>query len=333
MKHINTQRYQGRTIRVMRYGIMALLLFLGMGLKAQAQSPGEPRGDTAHMTMAEHVTPQYFDSEVLPPAANVSQTVQDMLPSLQLMTEGQLIHMALNYHPQMLGIDPSQVSDVSDQLIDLYGKITTDPVMRYAASALPYCLTGRRPTRGHYFLYTPEHIDDDTRLLVFLHGKGGNFQYYSWQLAKAFPDDVIILPSWTASWEKGKGRYLFDAIADAENKLGTDLPRPWLIGLSDGGRGALRIYRQSPNHFAGLVLISTLPAIEDIRQLGKATMMMIHGQHDQRYPLKRVQRIVEADVEAGNIQLVTVPADHFLMLTHDATCFGLIQDFMQSHAQ
>ena len=79
-------------------------------------------------------------------------------------------------------------------------------------------------------------------VVLFLHGYGGNFQFYTWVLKEEFPDAVILTPSWGMSWHRGSATYLKEMIADAEKQVGVSLDRPWLMGISAGGRGGFALY-------------------------------------------------------------------------------------------
>ena len=147
----------------------------------------------------------------------------------------------------------------------MYDQIAADAVLKNVPSALPYCLSDQRPTQGHYFACYPPKIADDTPVIVFLHGFGGNFLFYAYLLKEAFPDTVILLPSWGGSWRDGTLQYLDDMAADVKRRKSLDVQRPCLMAISAGGPAGFRLYNERPDRFSGYVALASAPSRRSCR--------------------------------------------------------------------
>jgi len=117
-----------------------------------------------------------------------------------------------------LGLTAEEAKDLCSNLDRVYANISADALFSTIPSALPHCLSDKRAKQGHYFAYYPPHASDKTPAIIFLHGYGGNFQFYIYLLKEEFPASIVLVPSWGASWENGTMQYLDDMLADVKRK-------------------------------------------------------------------------------------------------------------------
>jgi hypothetical protein len=188
----------------------------------------------------------YFATTSPPPACSVplalKKNEQVFRLGLQSLPEGLLVMGALGIGRGPLGLSKEQGASLAPLLADAYGQIYKDAEFANADPALPYCFSLSQPTQGHYFMYRPGELPASPTCIVFLHGWGGNFQFYTWAMKQEFPNAIILAPSFGLSWSPGSASYLSHMLADAEQRLGLPLGRPWLLGISAGGRGGFGIY-------------------------------------------------------------------------------------------
>jgi predicted esterase len=249
---------------------------------------------------------------------------------LQALSESQLVVIALTIGNANLGVSDDQNSKLVPLMANTYLKIDADPLFVKAPSALPYCFATTRNTMGHYFLYRPKTLPKDPKTIVFLHGYGGNFRFYTWVLKEEFPDAFILVPSWSASWHDGSPAYLKAMLADAERRTGVSLRTPWLMAISAGGPRGFTIYNQDPGAFAGYVCLASAPETTAARSLrNDLRILMVNGTLDQSFPIAYVRQQA-ALVRSRVPSLVTkeIPSDHFFLLAEQEQTFKTVKEFM-----
>ena len=280
-----------------------------------------------------------FATSVTPPVYFVPRALKKNEPlfraGLERLPESLLVVGALVVGSGDLNLSTKQATDLSLLVTDAYTKIIPDPAFRNTPSALPFCFSTKRQTTGHYFLYRPEKIPDNPVCIVFLHGHGGNFQFYTWVLKEEFPDAIILAPSWGVSWARGSTTYLKDMFADAEHRVGVNLSKPWLMAISAGGRGGFLIYNQMPTGFSGYVCLASLPGLSEARQLHQdLKILMLNGTADAMVPIALARKHAEIARRAVPT-LVTkeIEGSHFFLLSKREETFGAIRDFMKPEVQ
>lgn len=249
---------------------------------------------------------------------------------LQTLPEGLLVTGALQFGGQTLGLSCGQSANLSELLTNAYSHIYADPAFTNVSSALPYCFSVQTHTNGHYFLYHPKDMPPEPKAIVFLHGYGGNFQFYIWALKEAFPTAVIMAPSWGVSWHRGSSQYVKDMIRDCEERLGIQIKRPWLMAISAGGRGGFALYNQMPTRFHGYVCLASAPetsVAQNLRQNLK--ILMLNGTNDPMVPIGVArQQAALAKRRVTRLELVEINGNHFFFLSHRDEMFGIIRRFM-----
>lgn len=198
-------------------------------------------------------------------------------------------------------------------------------------SALPYCFASSKQTNGHYFLHQPANMSDTPHCIVFLHGYGGNFQFYIWVLKDRFPHAVILAPSWGMSWASGNGAYIQSVLQDAERRLNVPLRRPWLIGLSAGGYGGFAIYSSNPSNYEGYVSLAAAPPENTLgRMSSDMRMLMMAGTRDNMLPISKARRWAAAiKRRVPQFSYREVEADHFFFLSARTNVCTMIREFMK----
>jgi len=150
-----------------------------------------------------------------------------------------------------------------------------------------------------------------------------NFLWYLHWLAEALPDHIIIAPAYGISPVNPPVAYLAESIAAASQRLGYQLPKPSLLGLSAGAFGACRVFVKAPDHFERLVCLAGYPPGDTVRRFLRA--QAAHFIAGSREPfvtsghLRSSLQTVRASCPAATMTLIP-DADHFFMLSHpDAT--------------
>ena len=276
-----------------------------------------------------------FETRVTPPATRLPDALRGyeatFRTGLANLPESLLVTGGLSMGGSAMGLSTNQATKLLPLVSDAYAKIAVDPAFTNVPSALPYCFSPTKPKIGHYFLYRPDEIPKDPECIVFLHGYAGNFQFYPWVLKEAFPKTVILAPSWSISWHDGSARYVEDALADAEQRLGVKLTTPWLIGLSAGGRVGFKVYQRMADRFAGFVCLVNAPETAVARSLRRdLKILMINGTEDELVPIEIARRQAAlAKQRLPTLKFRELEGGHFLILAHREETFGTIREFMQ----
>jgi hypothetical protein len=278
----------------------------------------------------------FFKARELPPPykvpSNLAQYDKLFRLGLETLPEGLLVWGALILGSQDMGLSESQGTNLTALLSETYAAISADPVFDGVTSALPFCLSTQKQSEGHYFVYRPKELPKDPTIIVFLHGFGGNFQFYTWALKEAFPDAVILAPSWNASWHAGPASYVNDMITDAQKRFSIQITKPWLFAISAGGRAGFRIYNEQPSSFQGYVCIASAPEDKLIPTLRRnLNVLMINGKQDRMFPIDGVrQRATAANRRIPGLQYKELDGNHFFVLGNREKTFETIKQYMNS---
>jgi len=276
-----------------------------------------------------------FETLVTPPVYVVPKSLKKNDPlfrvGLKSLPEGLMVLGALTVGSGELGLSRKQAESLTPLMTDAYAKIAADPAFRNVSSALPYCFSTEKHDTGHYFLYRPAKIPRDPTCIVFLHGYGGNFQFYTWVLKEEFPDAIILAPSWGAGWASGSAKYVEDMLTDAERRLDVQLGKPWLMAISAGGRGGFLIYNETPADFSGYVCLASLPGTTVVRRLRRRlNILMINGTADAKLPITIARKQAALAKQAvPTLAAEEIEGDHFFILSKRDETFGMIRAFMK----
>lgn len=234
-------------------------------------------------------------------------------------------------------VDPyfttSQSRKLKSETIRLYREMDSDggfaKVGSSLADAYGELLVGIK-YRGHAFLYIPHGVpmDGSAKLLVFLHGSGGNFKAYTWILSKLAEQQraVLVAPSCgVGDWQEGETEHLVSAALDAvAGEVPYDKSNIHIIGLSNGGLALSYLLKNEGLRFKSCCFISPVFS-QSLRSLDSPAnaiqqipVLVLSGVDDDRVPISYVNGVVTSLRNRGmSIQLEAVGgADHFLMFTH-----------------
>jgi pimeloyl-ACP methyl ester carboxylesterase len=233
-----------------------------------------------------------------------------------------------------IGLAAKETQGLRASLDRVYSSISSDALLKNVGSALPYCLADKRPTHGHYFAYYPEKVTDDTQVIVFLHGFGGNFLFYTYVLKEEFPNAVVLVPSWGASWHDGTMQYINDMYKDVKQKRLISIHKPFLMAISAGGPAGFRLYNERPDRFSCYVSIASAPPSGIVSELkDDLKILMLNGRQDSGFRIARVQSIASKLAERlPHFQFHVIDGDHFFFLSKREDTFRVIKAFLKKEA-
>jgi len=275
-----------------------------------------------------------FATENPPPATALPPQLQAQGAffhiGLRSLPERTLVANGLRLGPQF-GLEPKQIAGLGPLLDQCYADMQSDPAFRGLPSALPYGFSPAAPTNGHYFVSTPAQLPEEPMCIVFLHGWGGNFQFYIWSLRQQFPNAVILVPSWGISWVGGSPEYIAEMLEHARKRLKRPLAKPWLIGISAGGRGGFSIYDKMSDKFGAFICIANAPTSPDAKKLRPdLRILMVNGTEDTLVPeavAARQARLAHRRVRLFRYHKIE-KGTHFFLLERPKETYGAIRKFM-----
>jgi pimeloyl-ACP methyl ester carboxylesterase len=276
-----------------------------------------------------------FATKSLPPAFQVPKRFADGYKLFQaganLIPEAVVVKSVVRLGQPQIGITVKEADGLYKDLDGVYSQIAADPLFHDVPSALPYCLSDKRPSQGHYFAFFPEKIGDGTQSIVFLHGFGGNFLFYIYLLKEEFPKSVILVPSWGAGWSDGTMQYLDDMYKDVKLKHSFLVRQPCLMAISAGGPAGFRLYNRQPDRFSCLVSLASAPSAMTVPSLKEdLKILMVNGRQDTRFKIARVQETAdEIAVRVPHFEMHVVEGDHFFLLSKRDETFRAIKAFLQ----
>ena len=280
-----------------------------------------------------------FETSVTAPVYVVPKPLRHNEPlfraGLENLPEVLLVVGALAVGSGDLTLSSKEAASLGPLVTEAYIKISSDAAFRATPSALPYCFAAKKHTTGHYFLYRPQKIPQSPTCIVFLHGYAGNFQFYMWVLKEAFPEAIILAPSWGVSWSEGSPTYLKDMLADARRRINVDLGKPWLMAISAGGHGGFSIYNRLPASFTGYVCLASLPGTSIVSRLrGDLKILMLNGTTDTMVPIALARKQVDlARQKLPTLSFKEIDGDHFFLLSKREETFRAIRQFMKEQRE
>ena len=315
--------------RVLQWGVLAAAL--GCCLAAAAQTPTAPpplAPPPAVVESRRFRTAATAPAFVVPPALRREDAW--LRAAMQTMPEAAFLPGALLVGGGSLGLGVEQQRALYGLMLDVYNRLYADPLFRDLPSALPYCLATEKQTEGHYFLYHPRDPPTEPPAIVFLHGSSGNCQFYLWVLKEAFPDHVILAPSWGLSWGAGEPGYVTDMLTDASRRLERPLTRPWLMAISAGGPGGFRTYNEAPARYRGYVCLASMAQAELLPRLRpEQRLLIVNGTQDAGFPIAAVrQQVATMRQRVRAVELRELESDHFFFLSQRAEMCRVIKAWM-----
>jgi pimeloyl-ACP methyl ester carboxylesterase len=165
----------------------------------------------------------------------------------------------------------------------------------------------------------PVNANGKSPAIVFLHGYGGSFIWYLHWLAEAFPDHIIIAPAYGISPVSPSFTYLAESVAAASKRLGFELSKPTLIGLSAGVFGVCRAFVKNPDRYARLICLAGFPPEDVLQQFGRTQQVHFIAGASEPFvtfgKFRTTVQTVRTTCPAATMTLIP-DADHFFMLSH-----------------
>lgn len=272
------------------------------------------------------------------PPVVLSGPASDFLPAfrvgLSLLPESNVVSLALS-QPAFLGLSQQDATNLQSLFEERYQSIQNDPEFRGVASALPYCYSERTPTQGLALVYRPQKLDTNTPCLIFLHGYGGSFLWSQQLLAEAFPNHLIICPAYGISSALMPPSYLSECLDAVEQKLGSKIYRPTLVGLSAGGFGAVRIFTQSPDRFSRLIVLAAYPPEETLAHFDKSmSVYFLVGARESYVQSGFFGRSIQSiRSRVARLEVRAVPdANHFFLLAQKQETLKILHSWLETPA-
>ena len=186
---------------------------------------------------------------------------------------------------------------------------------------------------SNYWVYVPDSYDEThytpMKLLVWMHGCGGDSQGDAWTVSPGGTQDWITVSvggtdggCWDLTGPEGSTDVpkVLNAVLDIETHFNIDQRRVTLGGYSSGGDLAYRTAFYNSELFAGVLAINTAPFRDtgssqtDSLAAAKWKFNVVHVAHNQdtTYPLADVQPEIDAMTAAGfPADLVEVDGTHY----------------------
>lgn len=231
----------------------------------------------------------------------------------------------------VVGIADDELRNLEKHIRTAYTQIDADPALARLPSALDDAFSRDARRQAHYFLARPDRTGPDTPVIVFLHGLGGNFHFYTALLHRHFPNAIIIAPSYGLAWTPAGEAHLQSVLTHAGAQVGHALDRPSLIALSAGGRAGLSIYLNAPERYRRAILLATRPLPELLRRLDAThDVHLLLGRRDPLTPPAEIDPIIaEAQRKAANLTLQWIDSGHFFLLTDQDQCWPIIRQMIE----
>lgn len=191
------------------------------------------------------------------------------------------------------------------------------------------------PKQNQYLVYMPQHpTGQKLPVIVFLHGFGGNFTSYVYQLSHLADmyQVAIIAPTYkNGIWDNDSMNFIHVVTQDAAQKFDIDLNHEYLMGISNGGLILPDLYKNDPIHYQGLIFFSTyldkkvLLQPDMLSSLKNVKMLVIQGNQDERIDPENTWTVVtELKRNRVDISLNELPSDHFLFFEKNEPVFQII---------
>lgn len=257
------------------------------------------------------------------PPLRLEPKVMAWMPAFRLaqgsVPEATTVNLALA-QPALLGLTMEQAQQLQPLVAEQYRQMAAAAVYQKAPSLLSYCFSEETPAHGLANVHVPDGWTAESPVMVFLHGYGGSFLWYQHYLARHFPKHLIICPAWGISPAKISPAYLSECLKAVQARLEFRMKPPWLVGLSAGGFGVLRIASLMPDAFAGVICMAAYPVTRP--SANPAHYFMAGGE--------------EAFVRSGHFSKVTIGsqthllkgAGHFFMLTHEQETVSQLKSWL-----
>ena len=219
----------------------------------------------------------------------------------------------------VIGLQAEEISRLQKLFAAYYRELRRSPLFKELPSALPYCLSERKPQFGLATVYVPRKFSKETRAVVFVHGYGGSLLAYPHYISSVFSNHVIVCPAYGISPAEISHEYLSEAVKAVAARLKTSLTKPTLLGLSAGGFGACRAYVIAPQEYGQLIVMGAYAPDE---VAGKWTRDMnvrflVGGKESYVANGSFQKQMLRLKAKVKSLEWKAIPgADHFFLLSH-----------------
>ena len=216
-------------------------------------------------------------------------------------------------------------------------EVDQDPVLGSARSVL-----GVGTARLHAWAFVPNASPGETLGgLMFLHGNCGNCKLLAaaWRPFAEAQRVAVICPTFGLGfWGRGAVERIEQIRLLALARWPIDPRRVELAGLSDGGRGLVRIVRQHPDHYQRVVFISATMPRSDLSTPQAAPswrgrpVLILQGGRDWNVSRRSVEQGAEWLRRHGAVVTMRIEpnADHGLFFTHRRNIAAWIEEWRRS---
>lgn len=166
-----------------------------------------------------------------------------------------------------------------------------------------------------YLFYRPNDADQETPLLLFLHGGGESGDDIELlrkhgppaeiEKGRDFPFYIVSPqnPDENGFWDEDRLARFLDALGD---EMDYDRDRLYLAGMSRGAYGAYRLAMENPARFAALLAICGAAPSPYAGWLGDLPVWIVHGTDDPVIPVAESERMTATLRERGNEAKLTI---------------------------
>ncbi len=170
---------------------------------------------------------------------------------------------------------------------------------------------------GYLFVPSAAANEDDTPLLIWLHGGGGDAEStrYMFEVAEEYGVAVLTLDARHNTWDGIDSPYIRDvpfineALTYTFQRIKVDQSRIALGGLSDGGAYALAIGRTNGDFFSHLIAVAPGPLTPPGPPVGSPRVLVMHGARDNVYPTMLSRRLIVPGLESEGYNVTYIEFD------------------------
>ena len=274
-----------------------------------------------------------WDTRHAAPVAKLEGKQKGLLPLIRLgvsaLDESQVMQLTF-LGGAALGLPTEKARSLHTLLAKRYRDIANDRIFSSASSALAYCYSAAKPDKGFASVYIPDSPAAKSNVILFLHGYGGSFTFYQHYLASAFPDHVIICPAYGISCGDVPSAYLQECMDAVSEKLGFQVKRPVLMGLSAGGFGGFREYAKRPRSYAGFVCLAAYPPQGVVSRSPRDGRIRLVAGGDEHFVKNNLLRRLELSLKrrTADYSSCLIPdQDHFFMLSAEKNTKKILQEW------
>ncbi len=223
---------------------------------------------------------------------------------------------------------PTLAVEYREAVESIYRELATDRQFNDHGSVLGEAymdLLGVGTPLRHLYVYRPEGASRAPTIVVF-HGFLGNIKAHAWiwRVVAQTTGCAVVLPTFrNGLWRGAEAQAMMDDVLryiDAAKDL--DSERIVVAGVSNGASGVTEWAKAHKDRFLGLLyVVPALEGTEDATGLplavGGRSILMLHGESDNRVPADFIRRcVILLQREGCSITRIAYPGQgHLLMFT------------------